>query len=93
MQGLGTRNKQIPTVVRAILQQVWLSDLGIELIDRTLHSMMSRFMEESDLVHLGCDAWEIVETSIVLRGRFILLLLRIEIHCGWVDIDIMEMPR
>lgn len=62
------------------------------MIDRTLHSMMSRFMGESDLVHLGCDTWEIVETSIVWRARFILLLLRIEIDSGWVDIDIMEIP-
>jgi len=55
--------------------------------------MMSRFMGESDLVHLGCDSWEIAKTSIAWQGRFILLLLRIEIDSGWVDIDIMEMPR
>jgi len=55
--------------------------------------MMSRFMGESDLVHLGCDTWEIAETSIVWQVRFIMLLLRIEIYSGWVGIDIMEMPR
>jgi len=53
---------------------------------------MNRFMGEGDLVHFGCDSWEIVETSIVWRGRFIMLLLRTKINNGWVDIDIMDMP-
>ena len=48
-------------------------------------------MGESDLVHLGCHTWEIAETSILWRVRFILLIFRIEIDSGWVDIDIMEM--
>jgi len=48
-------------------------------------------MGEVDLFHLGCDTWEIVETSIVWRSTFILLLLKIEINSGWVYIDIMEM--
>ena len=49
-------------------------------------------MAEGGLVHLGFDTWGIAKATIAWRGRLILLLLRVEISHGGVDIGIMEMP-
>lgn len=93
MQGPKMRHEWIPVTVRTQPQQIRLWDPGIQMADRILHYVMSRNMAEGDLVHLGFGRWGIDEPSIVWRGSFIMLLFRTEIDSGWVDIDIMDMPR
>ena len=53
---------------------------------------MSRERADGDIFHLGFDTWGSTETSIAWQGRIIVLLLRVMIDSGGVDISIMEMP-
>jgi len=91
MQGLEMRAKWIPSVVRAMPQQVCLWDAGIQLIDRSL--VMSRVMAESDKVLSWDDTWGFTEGFIILGGRHSLLLHRFKARFGWVGLGAMEMPR
>ena len=52
---------------------------------------MSRNRADDDPVHLWFDTWGSTETSIAWRGRLIMLLLRVMIDNGGVDISIMNM--
>ena len=72
---------------------VWLGDPRVCWAGGSLHFVMSRDRADGDPVHLGFDMWGSTETSIALRGRLIMLLLRVMIDNGGVDISIMEMSR
>lgn len=61
-----------------------VGDPRIQLAGGSLHFVMSRVMTKGDLVHLGFNTWEIIETSTAWRGKLILMLLKVEIGSGGV---------
>jgi hypothetical protein len=91
MHGLDMRSKGIPLVVKAMLQQVCLWDVGIQLIDRSL--VMSGIVAKSDIVRSWDDIWGFTEGFVIWGGRHSLLLHRFGVRFGWVSLGAMEMPR
>lgn len=85
------RAKAIPSVNRAILQQVWLWDVGIQLIHGS--RVMSRFMEKSDIVCSCDDTYGFIEGFIIWGGRHSLLLHTLGVRIGCVGLGAMEIPR
>lgn len=65
IQGENIWNMRVPRVIRNTSQQMLLWDLGIQSSNRSLHFVMIRDMEESDLVHLGFETWGINQTSTI----------------------------
>ena len=84
------RARGIPSVARAMPQQVWIWDAGIQLIDRSL--VMSGVMAESDIVFSWDDTWGFTEGFIIWGGRHSLLLHKFKFRFGWVGLGAMEMP-
>ena len=85
------RAKGIQSVVRAMSQQVFPRDAGIQLINRLL--VMSGVVAESDIVRSWDDTWGFTEGFIIWGGRHSLLLHRFGVRFGWVGLGAMEMPR
>ena len=69
-QGLEMRHGGIPAVVRAMVQQVRLWDVEIQLIDSRFCLMMVEVRAESDLVHCWVGTWGYTEAFIVVRQNF-----------------------
>ena len=84
------RAKWNPSIDKAMPQQVWLWDAGIQLINGSL--VMSRVVEESDIVHSWDDTWGFTEGFIIWGGRNSLLLHMLKVRFGWVGLGAMEMP-
>ena len=85
------RTKRIPSVARAIPQQVYLWDARISLIDKSL--MMSGVVAESNIVHSWDDTWGFIEGFIIWGGRHSLFLHKFRARFGWVGLGAMEMSR
>ena len=87
-QGLEMRHEGIPTVVRAMGQQVRLWDAEVQLVDSPFCLMMVRVRTESDLVHCWVGTWGYTEAFIRWQGKLSLLPHRFR----GVGIGIMAMP-
>ena len=85
------RARGIPSVVKAMSQQVWLWYAVIQLIDRSL--VMSGVVAENDVVCSLDDTWGFTEGFIIWGGIHSLLLHRFGVRFGWVGLGAMEMPR